>query len=101
LLDWERRIIIGMATITISATEAARDFASVLAHVRAGTKVVIEDGPLAVAVLQDLAPSRRSIEECIALLPEDSPAAIDEDFARDIEEAVAAHREPLDLPAWD
>jgi hypothetical protein len=27
------------------------------------------------------APPRRSIEECIALLPADSPATIDEDFA--------------------
>jgi hypothetical protein len=35
------------------------------------------------------------------LLPEDSPAVIDEDFARDVEEAVAAHREPLNPPAWD
>src|SRR5260370_535566 len=44
---------------------------------------------------------RRSIAECIAMLPEDSSATIDEDFARDVEEAVAAHREPLNPPAWD
>jgi antitoxin (DNA-binding transcriptional repressor) of toxin-antitoxin stability system len=90
-----------MATIHISATEAARDFAGLLARVRAGAEVVIEDGPLTVAVLHTPAPPRRSIEECIALLPEDSPATIDEDFARDVEEAVAAHREPLNPPAWD
>jgi hypothetical protein len=35
------------------------------------------------------------------LLPEDSPATIDEDFARDVAEAVATHREPLNPPAWD
>jgi hypothetical protein len=34
-------------------------------------------------------------------LREDSTATIDEDFARDVEEAVAAHREPLQLAAWD
>jgi antitoxin (DNA-binding transcriptional repressor) of toxin-antitoxin stability system len=90
-----------MATIRISATEAARDFAGLLARVRAGAEVVIEDGALTVAVLRTPAPPRRSIEECIALLPEDSPATIDEDFARDVEEAVAAHREPLNPPAWD
>lgn len=28
-------------------------------------------------------------------------AAIDEDFARDVQEAVAAHQEPLNPPAWD
>jgi hypothetical protein len=69
--------------------------------VRAGTEVVIEDGPLIVAVLHMPSPPRRSIEECIALLPEDSPATIDEDFACDVEEAVAAHRVPLNPPAWD
>jgi hypothetical protein len=63
--------------------------------------VIIEDGSLTVAVLHTPAPPRRSIEERIALLPEDSPATIDEDFARDAAEAVARHREPLNAPAWD
>ena len=90
-----------MATIHISATEAARDFAGLLARVRARAEVVIEDGSLTMAVLHTPAPPRRSIEECIALLAEDSPATIDEDFARDVAEAVAAHRGPLNPPAWD
>jgi hypothetical protein len=30
-----------------------------------------------------------------------STATVDEDFARDVEAAIAAHREPLDPPAWD
>ncbi|MGD0628448.1 MAG: hypothetical protein ABR987_03805 [Terracidiphilus sp.] len=47
-----------------------------------------------------IAPSR-SIEECIALLPTDSPAVIDEDFAADVAAAVEAHRESLNPPAWD
>jgi antitoxin (DNA-binding transcriptional repressor) of toxin-antitoxin stability system len=90
-----------MATIHISATEAARDFAGLLDRVRAGEQVVIEDGPLTVAVLHTPAPPRRSIEECVALLPEDSPATSDVGFAGDVEAAVAAHREPLNPPAWD
>jgi antitoxin (DNA-binding transcriptional repressor) of toxin-antitoxin stability system len=90
-----------MATIHISEAEAARDFASLLARVRAGAEIVIESDTHPVAVLHMPVPPRRSIEECIALLPEDSPATIDEDFARDVEEAVAAHREPLNPPAWD
>ncbi len=90
-----------MATINISAAEAARDFATLLAHVRAGAEVVIEDGSGTIAVLHPPMPRRRTIEECIAMLPEDSMATIDEDFARDVEDAVAAHRESLDPPAWD
>jgi hypothetical protein len=46
-------------------------------------------------------PPRRTIEECIALLPENSTATIDEDFARDVEAAIAAHREPLNSTPWD
>jgi antitoxin (DNA-binding transcriptional repressor) of toxin-antitoxin stability system len=89
-----------MATIHISETEAARDLAGLLARVRAGAEVVIESDA-ALVVLRTPAPPRRSIEEAIALLPEDSPATIDEDFARDVQEAVSAHREPLDPAAWD
>ena len=90
-----------MAVIHISETEAVRDFARLLAQVRAGAEVVIERGSEPVAVLHTPVPPRRSIEECIALLPTHSAAIIDADFARDVEDAIAAHREPLNSPAWD
>jgi antitoxin (DNA-binding transcriptional repressor) of toxin-antitoxin stability system len=90
-----------MATFHISEDEAARNFAGLMAYVRAGTEVVIESNTFPVAVLHPPAPSRRSIEECIALLPADSSATIDEDFASDVRAAVAAHRKPLNPPAWD
>jgi len=72
-----------------------------LARVRAGAEVVIESGTAPAAVLRIASPPRRSIFECIALLPEDSTATIDADFARDVESAIQSHREPLDPPAWD
>lgn len=90
-----------VATIHISEADAARDFASLLARVRAGAEIVIESDAVPVAVLRTPAPPRRSIEECIALLPEDSTATVDDDFARDVQEAVATHREPLNPPTWD
>jgi antitoxin (DNA-binding transcriptional repressor) of toxin-antitoxin stability system len=40
-----------MATIHISEADAVRDFAAVLAHVRAGSEVVIEGEGAAIAVL--------------------------------------------------
>jgi antitoxin (DNA-binding transcriptional repressor) of toxin-antitoxin stability system len=98
---WNRGIIMSMATFHISEAEAARDFAGLLARVRAGAEVVIENDICPVAVLHMPAPPRRSIEECIALLPADSKATIDEDFASDVAAAIAAHREPLNPPAWD
>jgi antitoxin (DNA-binding transcriptional repressor) of toxin-antitoxin stability system len=96
-----RAIIISVATNRISDAEAARDFAGLLARVRAGEEIVIESGAHPVAVIHSPATPRRSIEEVIASLPEDSPAIIDEDFARDVEAAIAAHPEPLNPPSWD
>lgn len=94
-------MIVSMAVIHISEAEAVRDFAGLLAQVRAGAEIVIEHGAHPVAVVRTPTTLRRSIEECIALLPENSAATVDEDFAHDVEEAGAAHREPLDPPAWD
>ncbi|HLX85410.1 MAG TPA: hypothetical protein VKR59_16025 [Terriglobales bacterium] len=87
--------------IRISEAEAASNFAGVLARVREGAEVVIESGKLAVAVIHAPAPPRRTISECIALLPENSAAIIDADFAKDVEVAVESHREPLEPPSWD
>jgi antitoxin (DNA-binding transcriptional repressor) of toxin-antitoxin stability system len=89
--------------IHISEEEGANDFAWVLARVRAGAEVVIETGRghLPVVVIHPPAPPRRTISECIALLPEDSTAVMDADFARDVEAAIESRREPLEPPARD
>jgi antitoxin (DNA-binding transcriptional repressor) of toxin-antitoxin stability system len=95
--------------INISEAEAASDFAGLLARVRAGAEVVIESGKLPVAVIHAPTAPRRTISECIALLPEDSTAVMDADFAavmdadfaKDIEAAIESHREPLEPPSWD
>jgi len=86
--------------IHISAA-AANDFAGLLARVRAGAEVVIESGKLPVAVIHAPAPPSRTISECIALLPEDSTAVMDADFAKDVEAAIESYREPLEPPSWD
>jgi antitoxin (DNA-binding transcriptional repressor) of toxin-antitoxin stability system len=87
--------------IHISDAEAASDFASLLDRVRKGAEIVIEHDARPVAVLHAAEPVRRTISECIALLPENSTATIDADFAKDVEAAVESHREPLNPPAWD
>lgn len=88
--------------IHISEKEAAStNVATLLAHVRAGAEVVIENGKRPVAVIRPAEPVRRTISECIALLPEDSTATIDADFAKDVAAAIESHREPLNPPAWD
>jgi antitoxin (DNA-binding transcriptional repressor) of toxin-antitoxin stability system len=88
--------------IHISEEEVAGKFASLMARVREGAEIIIENDARPVAVLHMTQPVRgRPISECIALLQEDSNATIDPDFAKDVEAAVESHRESLNPPAWD
>src|SRR5260370_42143126 len=89
----------GKHVIRISEAEAAAtSVATLLARVRAGAEIVIENGTRPVAILHTSEPVRRTLSECIALLPEDSTATIDADFSRDVASAVASHRAPLTRP---
>ena len=68
--------IMAKHVIHVSETEAASDFASLMARVRAGAEVVIEQDARPVAVLRPAEP-------------------------RDLGEIINSHREPLSPPAWD
>lgn len=86
----------------ISESEAvATDLATLLARVQAGAEIVIEKDNRPVAILHPAEPVRRTLSECIALLPADSSAVIDPEFAKDVALAADSHREPLTPPAWD
>jgi prevent-host-death family protein len=88
--------------IRISEAEAARDFAGLLARVRAGAEVIIGDNASPVAVVRPAEPYIRRLSESLRLAKEHaSTVTLDEDFARDLEEAIKSHREPLNPPAWD
>ena len=92
-----------MAVIHISEADAARDFAGLMARVRAGAEIVIDNAASAAVVLRVASePPVRRLSESLRLAREHrSTATLDGDFARDVEAAVASHREPLDPPAWD
>jgi len=88
--------------IHVTEAEATSDFASLLARVRAGAEVVIEDGPSPVAVLHPAEPHVRLLSESLRIARErGSTVTLDPDFAKDLEAIVASHREPLKPPAWD
>lgn len=83
----------GKHVIRISEAEAAAaNIATLLARVRAGAEIIIERDARPVAILHAAEPVRRTISECIALLPEDSTATIDPDFSRDVGRAIESHR---------
>jgi antitoxin (DNA-binding transcriptional repressor) of toxin-antitoxin stability system len=90
-----------MVQVHMTEAEIAGNFAAALEKVRQGIEIVVERERRPVAVLKGTEPVRRTLSECIALLPADSTATIDEDFAADVEAAVEAHREALEPPVWD
>jgi antitoxin (DNA-binding transcriptional repressor) of toxin-antitoxin stability system len=77
------------------AEAAATNVTTLLARVRAGTGIVIENDKMPIAVFRAVDPMRRTITECIELLPENSTATIDPNFPDDVRAAVDSQREPL------
>lgn len=92
----------GKRVIHISEAEAASDFPSLLARVRAGAEIVIERDAEAVAVIRPAEPYVRLLSESLRLAKKHgSKATLDGGLARDLEEVVKSHREPLNPPPWD
>lgn len=91
-----------MATIHISAAEAARDFPGLLARVRAGAEIVIEDEVSPAVVLRVAAEiPLRMLSESLRLAQQHAcSATLDGGFAEDLEAVVQSHYEPL-TNLWD
>jgi antitoxin (DNA-binding transcriptional repressor) of toxin-antitoxin stability system len=88
--------------VRITEAELARDIHAVLARVQEGVEVVVEQDHRAVAVIKSPLVKGRKISEVIAALEvSGANAVIDEDFARDVEEGIKAHREPWNPPSWE
>jgi len=86
----------------MTEAEVARDLHAVLEKVQQGVEVVVEQNHRPIAVIRPSRPAGRPISEIIAdLKSRGSKAVIDDDFARDIEEGIKAHREPWRPPSWD
>ncbi len=99
-------IIEEMAQVQMTEAELARDLHEVLARVRQGEEVVVEEDNRPVAVISTPARPGRPIGECIAIAKAHeaklgSAPIPDEEFAADVEAAIEAHREPLDTSLWD
>ncbi len=99
-----------MSVIHISAAEAARDFASILARVREGDEFIIEDdreddraAPVLLRAVEQ--PKGRLLSESLRLAEEHArergyDVVMDSDFAADVEERIHA-RKPRDTSTWD
>ena len=101
-IEREQTGYVAKSVVHISKAEAASDFASLIARVRSGAEVVIEDNARPVAVMRPAEPYVRPLSESLRLAREHgSRATLDEDFAKDVEAAIESHRESLNPPAGD
>jgi hypothetical protein len=95
-----------MTQVHMTEAEVARDLHAVFEKVLEGFEVIIERDHRPVAVIKTLPALGRPIDECIALARayEDrlgyAPVP-DPDFAKDVQAAIEASREPLNPPSWD
>ena len=94
-----------MATVRITEAELARDIHAVLAKVQEGVEVIVEQDHRPVAVIKTPQGPGRKISECIALAKAYEEKlgfapVPDAAFAKDVQAAIDAHREPLNTPTW-
>ena len=81
----------GMAVVHMSEPDVVKDIAGVLAKVRQGSEITIEQGNRPVAVIKPFRPTGRIISEVVAdLKARGSDATMDDGFAREIEEGIKA-----------
>ena len=93
--------------IHVSEAEASSDFASLLARVREGAEVVIENDARPVAVVRpaETRPPGRLLSESIALAEAHAKElgyepTLDTDFAADLEEIIN-NRRPRNVSTWE
>jgi antitoxin (DNA-binding transcriptional repressor) of toxin-antitoxin stability system len=93
-----------MAVIHISEADAARDLPSLLAKVRAGAEVLIDDHIRTIAVLRspEADPPSRKLSEAIRLSEaRGSNLTLDSDFGNDLEDVIRAHEQERPIDPWE
>jgi antitoxin (DNA-binding transcriptional repressor) of toxin-antitoxin stability system len=90
-----------MATVRITEAELARDVHAVLAKVKQGVEVIVEQNHRPVATIRTPPSKGRLLSESIALAEARGTTAFpDEGFMRDVEEGIADRSEPWNPPTW-
>jgi antitoxin (DNA-binding transcriptional repressor) of toxin-antitoxin stability system len=95
-------MIEGMATVHMTEAEVVNNIAAVLAKVREGIEVVVEQDHRPVALIRSPLPQGRLLSECIALAEARGTTAIpDEGFMNDVAEGIAERSKPWSPPVWE
>jgi prevent-host-death family protein len=89
-----------MTELHMTAAELGENLAEVLAKVRQGADVVIEQDDRPVAVLSPVVALGRKASEIMARMEKTSSATMDADFAHDVQAGIDARNQPWEPPAW-
>jgi antitoxin (DNA-binding transcriptional repressor) of toxin-antitoxin stability system len=91
-----------MAVLRVTEAELASDIHAVLAKVREGVEVIVEQDHRPVAVIRLPHRSGRPISEVVRQAKErNSRVTLDPDFGKDLEAIIASHRQPWNPPSWE
>jgi antitoxin (DNA-binding transcriptional repressor) of toxin-antitoxin stability system len=91
-----------MATIRITEAELARDAYGVLARLRDGVEIVVEQDNRPVAVIRPPESSGRQISEILRdARKRNSTVTLDSEFGKDLEAIIARHDQPWNPPSWE
>jgi antitoxin (DNA-binding transcriptional repressor) of toxin-antitoxin stability system len=91
-----------MATIRITEAELARDAHGVLARLRDGVEIVVEEDNRPVAVIRAPESSGRQVSEILRdARRRNSTVTLDSEFGWDLEAIIAGHDEPWNPPSWE
>jgi len=92
----------GGMTVRITEAELARDVRAVMETVEQGGEVIEKDDRRLAAVIHALGRSGSPITEILSeARKRNSPATLDEDFGKDLEDIIASHHAPWQTPSWD
>lgn len=86
----------------ITEAELAHDTHAVLAKVREGVEVIVEQDHCRVAVINTPRRAGRLLSEAIALAEaRGSTVTLDEGFMKDVDEGIASRSQPWTPPDWE
>jgi antitoxin (DNA-binding transcriptional repressor) of toxin-antitoxin stability system len=95
-------MIKSMAVVHMTEAEVVKDIAAVLAQVRQGVEVIVEQDHRPVAIIKTPHGTGRLLSECIAMAEaRGSTVTLDEGFMKDVEEGIARRSQPWNPPSWE
>jgi hypothetical protein len=95
-------MMVNMAVLRVTESELASDIHAVLAKVREGVEVIVEQDHRPVAVIRLPHRSGRPISEVVRRAKErNSRVTLDPDFGKDLEAIIASHQQPWNPPSWE